>query len=180
MGDISRDQAESIYKELSSYVFRVALFLTKSKTLADDITQETFLQVFKKYDSYDPSKSIKPWIYKITLNITRNTIRKQKWLGLFSETPEKDSIDLVEGSILKNEEEEELWKEINKLSSKCKEIIVLHYYSDMKLNEVSSTLGIPLGTCKSRLNTALTSLKKHLAKSNFNISFEGGNVYESI
>lgn len=177
---ITKEQAENLFNEYSNFVYRIALFLTKSKTLADDITQETFLQVFRKYHTYDPSKHIQPWIYKIILNITRNTIRKQKWLGFFGEVPERTDLETVEGNVLKNEEGEKLWKEINKLSLKSREIIVLHFYSGLKLNEISDVLGIPLGTCKSRLNTALTSLRKQLPKSDFSISDKGGNIYEAI
>lgn len=177
---ITKEQAEMIFEEHSAYIYRVALFLTKSNAVAEDITQETFLRVFKKYHTYNPSKPIKPWIYKITLNIARNVFRKQKHINFVDELPEEKAIDLVEGSILRSEEEEELWREINKLTFKSKEVIVLHFYSGLKLKEISTTLGIPLGTCKSRLNTALTTLKKQLSKSSFSFSIEGGSIYETI
>jgi RNA polymerase sigma factor (sigma-70 family) len=177
---ITKDQAEIIFKEYSEYIYRVALFLTKSSALADDIAQETFIQVFRKYHTYKQEKPFKPWIYKIALNTTRNVFRKQKVTEQIDEIPEGRSLESVEASVLKAEEEEELWKEINKLSFKSKEVIVLHFYSGMKLNEISNALGIPLGTCKSRLNTALTTLKKKLMQSSFSFSIEGGNIYETI
>lgn len=167
--EITKETAELIFKNHTTYIYRIALFLTKSRTLADDITQETFLQVFKKYHSYDPQKPIEPWIYKITLNTTRNTLRKQKWLSFTDQLPNRTAFDNTESIILKNEEEAILWKAVDMLSHKSKEVIVLHYYSDMKLNDIAHTLGIPLGTCKSRLNAALTNLKKQLVHTNFNI-----------
>ncbi len=86
----------------------------------------------------------------------------------------------MEDKILKNEAAEELWTVINKLTLKSREIIVLHYYSGLKLQEISTILGIPLGTCKSRLNTALTSLEKQLKGYNIMISEKGENVYGTI
>lgn len=160
--EISRETAENIFNQHSAYVYKVALFLTKSKTLADDITQETFLQIFKKYHTYKTDRPIEPWIYKITLNITRNQLRKQKWLIFTDTVPESFELNNIEGQLIKSEEELELWGLINGLSQKCKEIIILHYYADMKLGDIAYTLDIPLGTCKSRLNSALTSLKKQL------------------
>lgn len=180
MKDISQEKAEAIFREHSAHVYRVALFLSKSPTLADDITQDTFLRVFQKYNSYDPGKPVSPWIYKIALNITRNTLRKRKWLHLIKETPDNEGWYSVEDKILKNEAAEELWTVINKLTLKSREIIVLHYYSGLKLQEISTILGIPLGTCKSRLNTALTSLEKQLKGYNIMISEKGENVYGTI
>ena len=110
--EISKEKAEMIFKEHSNYIYRVALFLSKSKELADDITQETFIQVFRKYYIVDSSKPIQPWIYKVTLNVTRNMLRKQKWLKFIGKLPEKTSLDLVETTVLKTEEENELWREI--------------------------------------------------------------------
>ncbi|MGC5772454.1 RNA polymerase sigma factor [Paenibacillus pabuli] len=51
-----------------------------SKTLADDITQETFIQVFKKFNTFDSTKPIKPWINKISIKTMHNMLRKQKRL----------------------------------------------------------------------------------------------------
>lgn len=167
--EISTEKAEQIFNDYSSYIYRIALFLTKSKASADDITQETLLQIFKKYHTYRPDRPIEPWIYKITVNTVRNTLRRQKWLSYMDQLPEQADGDLLDNRIVKNEEEAQLWQAIDNLTQKSKEVIILHYYSDMKLNEVAYTLGIPLGTCKSRLNSALNNLKHQLNQDHFNI-----------
>jgi RNA polymerase sigma-70 factor (ECF subfamily) len=175
--EISKETAEIIFNNHNAYIFRIALFLTKSKALADDITQETFLQIFRKYHTYDTKKSIEPWIYKITLNTTRNILRKQRWLSFTDQLPEYATCDDTENIILKNEEEAMLWEAIDLLTHKRKEVIVLHYYADMKLNDVAAVLGIPLGTCKSRLNAALRNLNKNLMNTNF---IMGGLEHEEV
>jgi RNA polymerase sigma factor (sigma-70 family) len=174
--EITRETAEKVFNQHSAYIFRIALFLTKSKTLADDVTQETFLQIFKKYHTYDTDRAIEPWIYKITLNITRNLLRKQKWLIFTDILPDSAALHSTEGQFIKSEEEQELWNMINKLSQKYREIIILHYYSDMKLSDIAYTLNIPLGTCKSRLNSALTNLKKQLVCTEITIKED---IYET-
>lgn len=136
--------------------------------MADDITQETFIRLIKKFHLFDPTKSIEPWIYKITINITRIFLRKQKLLRIFgisySGIPE---FELVEKSILQNEFQDELWKEINSLPQKNREVIILHYYLELKLDEVANSLDIPIGTCKSRLNYALSKLRKSMSVNEF-------------
>ena len=104
--------------------------------------------------------------------------RKQKWLQFFQEIPERDCSDLVENTVMKSEEEKELWKWINRLGPKSREIIVLHFYTGMKLAEVADFLGIPLGTCKSRLNTALNNLRRQFPESEFTYLI-GGDAYET-
>ena len=178
--EISKEKAEMIFMEHSNYIYRVALFLTKSKELADDITQETFIQVFRKYYTFDSSKPIQPWIYKVTLNVTRNMLRKQKWLKFIGQIPERGYLNLVENTVLKTEEENELWREIIDLNYKCREVVILHFYSGMKLKEISESLGIPLGTCKSRLNTALTTLRRQLPKNDFEFLNKGGDTFETV
>ena len=179
INNITQEQAEAIFRKHSADVYRVALFLSKSPALADDITQDTFLQVFSKYHTYDPAQPINPWIYKIELNITRKTMRKQKW-HIFSKEIPDIVLNSVENAVLKNELNEELWKAINKLTQKSKEIIVMHYYSGLKLSEIAAVLGIPLGTCKSRLNTALTSLEKHLVGNNIVTANKGEDLYGTV
>jgi RNA polymerase sigma-70 factor (ECF subfamily) len=96
------------------------------------------------------------------------------------ETPDHEDCVFVEEQILKDEFAGELWKEINNLPLKSREIIVMHYYSGLKLNEIATALGIPLGTCKSRLNAALSSLEKKLQKNSTVILNKGGEAYEPI
>ena len=180
MNELSREKAETIFKEHSNYIFRIALFLTKSKELADDVTQETFILVFRNYSTFDSSKPIRPWIYKITVNVTRNMLRKQKWLKFIGKLPEVSYLNLVENTVLKTEEENELWREIINLNYKSREIVILHFYSGMKLKEISESLGIPIGTCKSRLNTALSTLRKQLPTNDFQFLSKGGDTLETI
>jgi RNA polymerase sigma factor (sigma-70 family) len=134
--------------------------------MADDITQETFIRLMKKFHLYDQSKPIEPWIYRMTVNVTRNMLRKQKILSFVTFGSEKTNEE-VENTILKNEQQDELWGEINALPQKSKEVIVLHFYAELTLEEVAVSLNIPVGTCKSRLHYALTKLRKNISRNDF-------------
>ncbi|MGM0854744.1 MAG: RNA polymerase sigma factor [Bacillota bacterium] len=137
---IDEAKAESIFKENRDYVYKTALLLTKSRSLADDITQETFIKLLSKYDTYDPARPFKPWIYTITMNVAKTVMKKQQMLkcfSFFSDDVAHDQVDLVEGNYIKEDELQELWKIVNSLSWKSKEIIVLHFYSELTLNECS-------------------------------------------
>lgn len=175
---ITKEEANVIFREYSPYVFKVAFLLTKSETLADDITQETFITIFKKYHTYDNTKSLKPWIYQITVNTFRNMYRKQRWLkfvGLSLEAPSAEKI--VEHSVVTDETSKELGFEISKLSPKSREVIVLYYFAELKLQEISAVLNIPVGTCKSRLHRAINDLRKQLTNQE-SYFHKGGTIYE--
>lgn len=157
---ISEEQARELFIEHSPYVYGIALMLTKSKMLADDMTQETFLRAFQKYHTYDVSRPLRPWLYRITMNLVRSNLRKQRWLSFWGQVPAyADEVVSIEELILKSERERELWLSVNTLTKKRREVIVLHYYAEMSLPEVASILDIHLGTCKSRLHAALKQLR---------------------
>lgn len=177
---ISKEKAEAVFREQSPYVYRIALFLSGSRALADDITQETFIRVFRNYHKFDTGKPIHPWIYKITLNTTRNMLRKQNWLYYVGEVPEKSDLTPVDNELLESEEKARLWSEINQLTLKDREVIVLHFYCGMKLKELSDILEIPVGTCKSRLNHGLRALRSNLCESDFTILKQGGDICETV
>jgi RNA polymerase sigma factor (sigma-70 family) len=175
--EIDRIRAEEIFNHYSTYVFRIALLLTRSASLADDVTQETFLKVFKNIHTYDSMKPMKPWIYRITVNTTRNLLRKQKWLSFVGFSPDvQPEHTSVEDSIIQAVENEELLKEVNRLPMKGREVIVLRFYVGMKLAEIAEILQIPLGTCKSRLNAALKILRKQLPDNEMFLSVKGGEL----
>ncbi|MBB6674924.1 sigma-70 family RNA polymerase sigma factor [Cohnella nanjingensis] len=145
----------------SPYVYGIALMLTRSKTLADDVTQETFLRAFQKYHLFDAAKPIRPWLYRITVNLTRNLLRKQRWLTFFGQMPEEARTDYasLDELLLRTEREQELWQAVNRLSKRRREVVALHYYVGLPLQEAAYILDIPLGTCKSRLHAALKQLR---------------------
>lgn len=161
-GTISKQEAKVLYEENIGYIYRAALFLTKSKELAEDISQEVFLKAFDKYSTFNKSKPIRPWLYQIMLNMIRNHYRKITIPIQLNELKDIQSDNsFVEQTILKNEEDRYLWHEINTLSLKLREVLILHFYMDMTLEDVAKILRIPLGTCKSRLNSGLKKLRQN-------------------
>lgn len=178
-GKITKEQAEEVYTQYSEFVYKTAMFIMKSKSAAEDIMQETFIKVFRNYDLYDSRKPIEPWLYRITVNTAKNMLRKQKWLSFIGSFSEQGCDKLVEADFSIEQEKGELLQLINKLPLKSKEVIFLHFYLGMKLNEVSVFLNIPLGTCKSRLNYALTVLRSQYREQQKS-EIKGGEFNEAI
>ncbi|OWR32669.1 RNA polymerase subunit sigma-70 [Saccharibacillus sp. O23] len=157
---LTREEAEQLFKNHSNAVFGVLLALTKSKTLADDLTQETFIRAFSKYEQYRQDGPIRPWLARIAVNLARSHYRKLKWQTLFGQVPERAADATAETMTLRSERQQELWQAVCKLPHKNREVILLHYYAELPLKEAAETLSIPLGTCKSRLAAGLEKLRR--------------------
>ncbi len=161
-GTISKEEAERLFKEYSNYIYRGALFFTKSREIADDITQEVFVQVIRKYDTYDQTKPIKPWLYRIMLNKVKNVMSRRKYVETLENIVIQGGFEWISDAYTQIIHQESIWAYMNKLSTKTKAVIYLHYYLDMTIEETAKILEVPVGTCKSRLNEGLKKLKKYM------------------
>lgn len=171
--------AQSIlYEQYSKQVYRTAYILTKSKTLAEDITQETFIRVFSKINLFKEGKSFNSWLYTITLNVAKNILKRQKWVNFFCPLEEDEPFCNYNSTefICEHKERDRLMKEvIDRLPLKQKEVIILKYYNNFSQEEIADILGIPVGTVKSRIHTGLEKIRKVI---NNNVSIMEVFLYE--
>jgi len=142
-----------LIEEYGNDVLRTATVILKSKELAEDVYQETFLRVVRSYSSYRRESSEKTWIISIAVNICRDYMRsawKRRVVvtdDFLTYSSESDTEDIIE----KRSEKQALLNAIMKLPDKYREIIHLHYYQEMGIDDISKVLKIPGGTVKSRL-----------------------------
>jgi RNA polymerase sigma-70 factor (ECF subfamily) len=145
---------------------------------AEDVVQETFLRVYRNRFAYKRVAKFSTWIYTIAGNLARTELRRRHRRRLFSlsnlgvEEKEYEITDKVFGpdtqvdSVMK---EEFIQAEINKLSPKFREVIILRDIQELSYEEISKILRVPIGTVKSRVNRArirLQSRLKHLLEKN--------------
>ena len=163
-GAISKEEAEEMFTRYKTYIYHSALFLTHSHELADDVTQEVFIKAIVYYHTYDPKRPMKAWLYKIMLNVTRTMMGKQKSYIPLEELLEVSSENRVENNILIDERNKEVLRAMDRLGDKIKQVLYMHYYLDMTLEDIAEILEIPVGTCKSRLHTGLRRLRNREPK----------------
>lgn len=157
----------TFFDRYQQLVYRTALLLTRNPMLADDAVTETFLRVFAKIDRYDPAYPIEAWLYRVSVNVTKNLLRKyrvtsilkfpfDKWDGL---TVEKDEPSYA---LLAKERDEHLWRKVLALPYKNRVVIVLKYYHGLSQEQMADVLEIPVGTVKSRIFHGLRKLRDGL------------------
>lgn len=132
--------------------------------VAEDITQEAFMRAFSHIRSFQFRSSFKTWLTRIAINQAKNYLRKQKireiFLGHSEQTDGSESARIYPQTEIENVETvSEIKGALRSLSYSHREILVLHDILGYDYEESAATLGISLGTVKSRLFYARRALK---------------------
>jgi RNA polymerase sigma factor (sigma-70 family) len=156
------EQLMNLYTEK---VYLLAYSFVKDRGLAEDISQEVFLKAYKYLDSFRGESKLKSWIYRITVNTSKDFLKKKSLKQLLLESNFLEnfkSTESTETSFLNANRKEELLQLILTLPIKYREVIVLHYFYDVKINELSSTLDLNTNTVKTRLSRGRDILKRKI------------------
>lgn len=150
---------ENLIQQYGNSVLRMCYLYLKDYHLAEDVTQETFIQVYEKYGTFENRASIKTWIMQIAINRCKNQMRTQ-WF-------KRESLNVIP-EIAVNDFYDEIFKkgtllsEIMKLPIKYREVILLYYYQELSVKEISIVLNVKTTTIMQRLKRAREQLKPHL------------------
>ncbi|MBR5959663.1 MAG: sigma-70 family RNA polymerase sigma factor [Clostridia bacterium] len=129
------------------------------KSLAEDAVQEIFLKVYRNLDRFRGESSEKTWIMRIAMN-TCYSINHSGWFRFFNRniTPEMmpDKAAQTDG------DDRQLVVAVTRLPQKMREVILLHYFQGMKVNEIAETLGISQSSVSGRLKRGRDRLKTML------------------
>ena len=164
-----------LYRYLSRYL--------GDPSLAEDVFQNTFLQVHLKRGLYEDGRPFRPWLYSIATHQAVDALRKagrHPTISLdqrMSPSGDPDSggglIDLLVGdgegplSHLQGEESKQWVRQsVAKLPEALRQTLILAYHQDLKYREIADILKIPVGTVKSRLHAALAKLQQMAQASN--------------
>ena len=158
-----REEAyRQLIEEYGNKLLRTCYLILNDREEAEDVVQETFIKVFNKIDTFKEKSGLYTWIYAIALNLSRDRMRtkqdmlelKDEWIG----------IDDVESHVEINIDRELLRKEIFEMNSLYREVLVLFYYEELSIKEISNLLNEKEGTIKSKLSRGRNMLKESLLK----------------
>jgi RNA polymerase sigma-70 factor, ECF subfamily len=149
----------------SNNVYLIAYSYVKDKGLAEDISQEVFIKCYNHLESFRGEANIKSWIYKITINTAKNMIRSKafqvlKYPKSFFENFTRNRSS--EDTFMELNESEVLVEKILLLPMKYREVIILHYFEEHRVEEIAAILQLNSNTVKTRLLRARAILKDHL------------------
>jgi len=149
------EEFKKIFDLFSKKSYNITYRILENSDLAKDVVQNTFIKVFKKIKLYKFESSFYTWFYRILMNTIYDELRKNK---------KTENIDNLKEEFYEYSSDvmEILTREISNLSDQYKTVFILYEIEGFSHNEISSILGISVGTSKSNLNRAKAILRKKL------------------
>lgn len=156
MNDIEKTR---IYKEYSGKVKSYIQSKVCDSYLAEDLCADVFVKVYEKYDTYDESKaSISTWIFTIMRNTLFDYYRTRH---VSEEIPEEFAEEKsFEDEVCNNAVLNQLTEALKQLPERERDLLILHYYSDMTLKDIAGKMGISYAYVKILHNKALGMVKE--------------------
>ncbi|MBT3206201.1 MAG: sigma-70 family RNA polymerase sigma factor [Gammaproteobacteria bacterium] len=151
---------EYLYRTYSSAVYSLALRITSSNADAEDITQDTFIEVFKKLDQFKGSAPFWAWLRRIAINTTLMKLRRDKNLPLSLDEMEEQPEILIQTDRAANLHD--LEKVLNKLSVTARAVVWLHDIEGYTHDEIGKMMDKTPSFSKSQLSRAYDKLRSIL------------------
>ncbi len=150
---------ERIVNEYGDALLRMCFLYLKDHAMAEDAVQETFLRAFRHQDDFQGKSSVKTWITRIAINVCKDLLtdpwaRHRSGEDLPDEATPEPSFSSEDRYVISGK--------IANLPPKYKEVILLHYYQELKLSEIAEILGESEATIKTRLKRARDMLRSEL------------------
>lgn len=149
-----------LYDNYGDTLLGVAKKVVRSDDIAQDVLQESFVKIWKKADSYDPSKAkLFTWLFRITRNTAIDKLR-----SLNTKSDKEIQIDVSDvytiGVESTKPELMDVQEHLHNIEEKYRIVLDALFFQGMTQQEASEELDIPLGTIKSRLKIGLRELRK--------------------
>lgn len=169
MSDYKKELITSWHEKHSESILKYILFKVRDYQQAEDLTQETFIKAYIKFETFKEYSSEKTWLFKIAHNLTVDYFRKQKpiiKLPEFLKTKEDYSplpleiIQLKENSMM-------VYQTINRLKESHKNVILLRKIKGFSIEDTAKILNWTESKVKSTLHRALPALEKELKKEGY-------------
>ncbi len=157
------DAFAQLVQRHSSDAYRTAFMVLRDREDVEDVVQEAFLTCYRKINTFRMDSSFKTWLYRIVINLCYDRMRKR---GREREAFQKVSFNMKTGygDMSAIEKRIDLKDMISTLNTEYRTTLTLYYGMDFSVKKVAEVLDIPVGTVKSRLNSARNLLKERLER----------------
>lgn len=160
-----------LYKLTSGRAYFVALEITKNEQDAEDVLQESYIKMLEKINTLDKPESFVSWFHHMVANKSKDSLKKKKptlFEGgedeAFEVIPDEDTSFSPEENLNQDELHSAVMEVIGELTEEKRACVMMMYFEEMSVNEISESLEIPVSTVKNRLFTARKDLKAKFEK----------------
>jgi len=174
-----KDAFADVFRHLAPRVKSYVLKLGSNTSMAEDLAQQTLVQVWRKAKLFDPNKSAaSTWVFRIARNLRIDALRKETHLKYedhdYDYTVIEDERDSPETLVSRDQSDNAMRKALTTLSPDQAEVIRLSFYDGLSHGDIARELLVPLGTVKSRIRLAFSRLREILKSED--VGLEGGNA----
>jgi RNA polymerase sigma-70 factor (ECF subfamily) len=156
-------------------IYRVLLAIVRDPDAADTLTQECFLRAYEKRASFRGESSVGTWLVRIAVNLARDHTKNRRqtfWRRLFQWTRDDepmahaervaDAQASPERVLVARQEAAAVWSAVEELPSQQRAVFVMRFVEEMPLGEIARAMGLEVGTVKSHLHRAVSTVRKKL------------------
>jgi RNA polymerase sigma-70 factor (ECF subfamily) len=145
-----------------SDIYRICYVRLGNREESEDVVQEIFIRIYRSFNTFKPGRQIWPWIYTITINYLKTHYARLQRLDNLQERitqnyqqHQEDPAELM----VQREMREEMWRAVQSLPPKLKNVVKLHYIDNMSILDISEKLGLSRENVKIRLHRARKNIK---------------------
>ena len=147
---------ENLYQQYADILYRVSFSLLQNKADAEDAVMDGFERYLRAKRTFSSPEHEKAWLLKVTVNRCRDLLRKKKF-RIYTPLEEVTSMPAEEKTVFD-------FSAVLSLPQEQKEVILLYYFEDMKVEEVAKALSASVSAVKMRLLRAREALREKLGE----------------
>jgi RNA polymerase sigma-70 factor (ECF subfamily) len=154
------DQAAiaALVAEQQRYVYSIAMSITRNPADAADLTQDALIRLIRAIGSYRGETKLSTWLYRLVVNLGIDRMRRRGAPpirlddeGTDLDIPSDDPIDDVSGTVERTEEAAMVRMAVARLPDAQRLALTLHYFEDLRYEDIADVMGLPLNTVKSHI-----------------------------
>lgn len=144
---------EEIVKSYADMVYRIALGICRNQMDSEDIMQNVFLRLHRKFSTFSSEEHIKAWLIRVTINESKRLLKHNSKYSC-------ESYEILQNEVFSTDKEsQELFGQVMELKEKYRTVLYLYYYEDLSTKEISQMLKIKEATVRTQLARARELLK---------------------
>ena len=167
ISQVDKDALEALYIRFQTPVYSLAMFMLKQPALAEEVTQDIFLNIWLKAGSFNAERGQpKGWIMSVAHHKIVDVIRSRRRTIVNTDPADYETLDLLpaagastEAQVEQTLERERIMRALSTIPESQSEVIMLAYFEGFSQSEMADRLDQPLGTIKTRVRLAMQKLR---------------------
>ena len=167
ISQVDKDALEALYTRYQTPVYSLAMYMLKQPALAEEVTQDIFLNIWLKASSFNAERGQpRGWIMSVAHHKIVDLIRSRRRTIISTDPADYETLDLLpaggastEAQVEQTLERERIMRALETIPESQREVIMLAYFGGFSQSEMAQRLDQPLGTIKTRVRLAMQKLR---------------------